>query len=918
MKLLSNTRIVKTVAAVALAGFSLSSAFAAPNYVLPPNSPLDSTVLDSASQILDNFNDGLALIELQLAVPTLATSGTAPTDEELYVAVAAAVGLPANAGSEKAIVQAAIAYRPGKLKNIITRVATLHPAAADEAVSAAAELLPDKAGDAAGAAIAGLIAATGQNSNFDSAADDAVLDTTLVFIEEVAKSAVAAATKAAPITTAPQAAYEEIGVAILSAVLTHAATSNAELYLDAVGRGVSSGVKTDGTGASKGAVAAALITSFNTNYAALATKENIVRLSLGLLKKSGDLEIAAVRDAIKGVTILAHDAAIDAAQKAISGVRSGAIIDEATFKAQLTAAEAAEAAAFVGGAGQEKAGNAKLYVQWALTDTDFTALTPTLADKQAVLAAAVGSKFANIGPVVANAILAGVGITAADALSAAIPAGIDLYAGKAVTSAYKAAPPADATASKAILGAAITAAQGAGYHRALADIAVAAAKGDKLNANALVEKAVDAVANGWEEAVAAAIVAVNPATEAAADAQAILKLGADEDGVDIATDIAAFGKTHKKSLFDEALDKYILNPSKARAVLFGAGAVDKTLAVPLLGAALRLKNGMSDTDAVLLNYAISLEKECEAGIRRGYEAAIDARDYPDNVFDLVDHKLITHPADAVYIIQGVVSARPEYAHFAAHAAGYRGHKVASKLGTALIRFAHMRVVDNDDPAAVAAISAGLITGVLEANLGTKEDATVRAGTSGLIKGTLAFVDEITLPTGDVKSGLIGSASTFQQANGDFDTVAAGGVTPAHSKGTAGVVTGAVAQTQRGGAASANLSTLSASVITAAAKAAKSKNHWLAIAQAAAQAAYFVGQFVGNTAFGDPADVTAIVAAFPVAGPATTTQLANAVKVGLELAAAGTVGAGAAGLTETAVKYQHHSGVGLPVTALTNL
>jgi hypothetical protein len=339
---------------------------------------------------------------------------------------------------------------------------------------------------------------------------------------------------------------------------------------------------------------------------------------------------------------------------------------------------------------------------------------------------------------------------------------------------------------------------------------------------------------------------------------------------------------------------------------------------------LRLKSG-GDTAAALENYAFALNKKARVNLKLAYEAATDALNYPDNIFDLVDHKILTNQKQAVDIISAIVAARPEYAHYAARAAAFRAPALVGKTAAAAVQFAHMRsnrtiagspVANPDDPAAVAAIAAAAVLGVKDAKLiPAKEDAAIKAAVGGLVKASLAFQNPaLAVSDPNKKAGLVGNAETFAEATGNgTDINDSANFNLRRSKGTAAVLTGAVAQLQvddptTPGNELASLNLLAKTAITAAAKAAKV--HSLAFAQAAGAAAAAVAA-AGGTVF---TDFAGIVGAFAgILGLPTPTALENAARFGANQFAAGVFGAGAAGI----LNYSHHSGLGAPVTDISN-
>jgi len=947
MKPLSNHRLTKFVAAAALAGISFASAYAAPNYVTPVNSPIDTTSLVSVSAPLNNFNGYLSAIQAKLDLnavtgdtvrtPNLG-GGVAVKDADFVAAVAAAVAADTAHAAE--IVSAGVQFKPGKAKDILKAVATGSPSVAPAAVAAAALVYSDKAADIATGAILGLIASSpsgANNGQMDDAASAIVNSSTRALIEKVAKAAVSATKGSLPVTTGPTSQQavraKEVAGKLLDAFLTDAASSNGELYLDDIGRGAVAGISGFPVGnVSASDIATEMLGKF-ASHGALNTEYNVTALAMGILNSS-------IINGLDGNGFVAVQAAIDAATTFDTGVDAGAKVQKylreqallgrtdsqliTDYQSKLTTADYDHIYAFITGASQFKIALAPSFVTASFTDTDKPAGAAfTNAMKQDIVRGATTANFGNVSQVVTNAITATGGLAPNLAVAAAIPAATDLESGLAVTAAIKngSGTPLSTSDAQGVLSAAITAAVTAGYQRALPDIALAAAKARKDIDNELVTTAVTGVPNGWEEAVAAHIIANNPNdavpsslnnNKQAAINAATGKLGADVSSVTLAVELAIRAKASAKTVFDDAIaslngatvaiNTTVSGAAKPRAVIFGAsaGAGNADQVVPLLAAAMRLKSG-GDTDADLLNYAISLNKKSEALIRAGFETAQDVIANPDNLFDAVDHKILTNPEAYLEITQAAVAARPEYAHYAARAAAFRTPDKVQNIATSAIQFANMRTNGADDPAAVAAISAATVLGLKDSQ-STKQTALMTAAITGLVKGCLLFTNNYGPSGKDDTNGLQGNTATFPEATGTGATVA--NVTLKRSKGTAAVLTGAIAQLQAEGATTLNA--LSTVAITAAGKA--MKNHALAFAQAAGAAAQAVAA-AGSATFTDFAGIAAAL----VAAGITDTGFANAAQVGAAQYTANIYGAGAAGIRN----YAHHSGLNAPVTSLFN-
>jgi hypothetical protein len=517
MKLALNAKTLAVVAA-AFAGLSLSSAYAAPQYTPGPESPLDATSLNSVSPLLNNFNDYISVIDAKLASGSLAVPGTPVLDVDFFNAVNAAI-LDDTAHAEQ-IVSAAVQYRPNKTKALLTAVAKANPTLAVAIVTGAANANPTKAGDVAAGAILGLIQAAGGSPDtvdLADAADATVIAETRERIESVAKSALAA-TKTATNQLASAVAVAE---SLMAGFLAETNVSNAELFIDDIGRGALNGVNNFAS-TTKSAVASAMLAKFVGTGAA--TGENVVNFAMGALKGTalvtGDSGFDQVALSLAGnatlngaITGLADAVAAGAkGQKAIRQALSGT--DLAAFNTSLTSDidTELELYAYTSGAVQALKSRGAAYVAAAFTDPDVTYTGDT--KQRAIVSAAVTSNFTATSKVVTAAITSGPNsLTPVAAVETAIAASTDLYSGAATTAAIKTiavGSPNEGTNAVAVLTAALEAAEDAGYSRAFADIASSAAKAKKLFDNDIVTAAINTVPTGWEEAVAAFIIAGNP------------------------------------------------------------------------------------------------------------------------------------------------------------------------------------------------------------------------------------------------------------------------------------------------------------------------------------------------------------------------------------------------------------------------
>ena len=915
-----------TATLAAFAGLSFAVAYAAPSYVPDANSPINATpLLNSSSTLLNNYDDYISVINAHLTgtdtlkLPTPGGS-TFPLFASYNAAVAAAAA--ADPAHVQQIVAAATQYRGGnyadKVKDIVKLIATNTPALAEDAVIGATAANPAKVADAASGAILGIILSTAAGTaDYGDIADGTVTLSTDAAIEKIAKAAVSA-TKKSPTSTPINAV--KVAQAITIAVKADGVT----LYLDALARGLVGGAASI-TPTSQADVAAATLDLMTGAYGNV---RSVAEIATGALKALpvGSAGYTAVLNALKGSTVgasyVASINAVDAAHQGLRNAPSGG--EGAALQTALTATYATQLEAFMIGAVENKSSKSADLVTALLTDPD--AGTPSNAVKQAVVGAAVRGKFSNAGKVTTAAINASSNaLSRSLTVAAAIPNATYDYAGAIAGAAVKTTTALSNTGTVGddqaddVASAALSAAVAAGYQGAINDIALQAAKAKKLEASAIVQTMItNADSAGWREAIVASAVLNNKADianikiGAAAGAAAAGSSNFEKASLALTADITLNAKTFNKVIFDSAVGDYFgldidVNgtPTPAtqftKAFLFGRGSVNSKIAGPLLALAMKYNTG-TETNASLLAIAKSIFKKNAPVLNIQYTIIQDALANPDQLFDLVDHETATNLAKySPDIAAAAAAARPEYAHIVARAASFRSPANAGKIGAAAITYAHMKsnrdasgapILDPNDPAAVAAISAATILGIKDAKLPTaptdKELAAVKAAAGALVKAAIGLDDNDT---------------TFRQSDGG-----AGTFVPSKAKGTAGAVTGIIAEIAGyGGSSTTTLSTLAATAITAAVKADKKSS--LEIAQAAAQALQFVYQLNGGV--GQISFEAAIVSALSAGG--AVGNIANAVHFGVTEAVALHYGAGAAGI----LNYAHRSGLLPAITSLEN-
>ena len=284
-------------------------------------------------------------------------------------------------------------------------------------------------------------------------------------------------------------------------------------------------------------------------------------------------------------------------------------------------------------------------------------------------------------------------------------------------------------------------------------------------------------------------------------------------------------------------------------------------------------------------------------------------------------KVLENPSFVADIATAGTVSIPKFSHFVAHAIAFNAPQQAYLAAAGILQHSLItattgtpgvdRLALGGRPAAVAAISAALTTGIVE-----NRDLSVadkRIALTNAVRSTVKALGP-TYTAYNAQPGSPVEDRLFKQSNGGVGTFTTG---PA--KGVAGAVTGFVAQL-----VNANDTTVSLDItkaLTAISAAVGSGGFKLDIAQAAAQA---FGWVSGQVA---PAGVATAIAnaVFAGYGPGhTLVQLTNAANFGLAQANGGGIGAvpgaGAAGLRWTTSDpfYSHKSASGDPVSPILSL
>jgi hypothetical protein len=356
-----------------------------------------------------------------------------------------------------------------------------------------------------------------------------------------------------------------------------------------------------------------------------------------------------------------------------------------------------------------------------------------------------------------------------------------------------------------------------------------------------------------------------------------------------------------------------------RALLYAASLAHPADAVGALAAAI---TRTTTSSATLTQDAISANRLKQANLTVAGEVAahIKTNGLATNLQAYIGEKVLENPSFVADIATAGTVSLPTFSHYTAHAVAFNAPQQAYLAAPGILQHSQItattgapgvdRLALGSRPAAVAAISAALTTGIVE-----NRDLTVTEKRNAL-RDAVRFTVTALGPTHANYNAQPGSPVAdlnFRQSNGGVGTFT---VQPA--KGVAGAVTGFVAQLVNSGdtSVSADITTALQSIAQATGAVFK-----LDIAQAAAQA---FGWVSGQVA---PAGVAAAIANAIFLGHApgaTLAQLTNAANFGLAEANGGlpgaVPGAGAAGLRETPADpyYSHKSASGKPVSNILSL
>ncbi len=326
--------------------------------------------------------------------------------------------------------------------------------------------------------------------------------------------------------------------------------------------------------------------------------------------------------------------------------------------------------------------------------------------------------------------------------------------------------------------------------------------------------------------------------------------------------------------------------------------------------------------ATLTQDAISAARTKQANLAVAGEVAgfIKTNGLATDIQAYIGAKVLENPSFVADIATAGTVSIPKFSHFVAHAIAFNAPQQAYLAAAGILQHSLItattgtlgvdRLALGDRPAAVAAISAALTTGIVE-----NRDLSVadkRIALTNAVRSTVKALGP-TYTAYNAQSPT--AAASFRTSNGGVGTF-----TTAPAKGVAGAVTGFVAQLVNSG--DMVVSDDITKALTAISAAVGSGGFKLDIAQAAAQA---FGWVSGQVA---PAGVAAAIANAVFAGYApgyTLAQITNAATFGLSEANGGVgptakPGAGAGGLRWTTSDpfYSHKSASGDPVSPILSL
>lgn len=403
-------------------------------------------------------------------------------------------------------------------------------------------------------------------------------------------------------------------------------------------------------------------------------------------------------------------------------------------------------------------------------------------------------------------------------------------------------------------------------------------------------------------------------------------------GVNLLTSLSAGGALAKYQATLAAVAT-VGNDARNLALLYAAELGNTGDAVGGL-AALIANTATNATD--LTTAAISANRLIRANLKVASDVAVYMKANPNgNIQAYVGHQILDNPSFTKEISVAATTVTPQWSHVIAHTVAFDAPKAVVDSISGI--FLHSRIpllngavnYVNDRPAAVAAITAALATGILENTITPTFTAADRklALQNSISKSMTAIVSGGFTSTSfnDATAG----PATFRQSNG-----IAGGSSPIKASGAAGAVTGFVAQLVTPNINAIDPDALGALTAAMAAAAQYTGGAFIYdIAQAAGQAFGWVSGVATSGAGAVVANqiANAINLGFPSWDLANPGKVLNAVNFGIDEAKGGEIGAnplrlpgaGAGGLRDIIFNaaspfYDHHTASGRPVSNIFSL
>jgi hypothetical protein len=955
-------RLAAVFAAALVMGLSAASVLAQGGYYPvspagPGNPPTGTPIVTAIAPELNLLETKLNAVSATLIVPPPAGK-TAATPAQITTAANQAA-LTVIAGGAPGVTLGSLAAQVvNYLPTTSAGSLSLRQAAVGQIATAIMSASGAKVADLT--AVANAVAAAAPDSTslhaflpsvYTAAAGDAVVAAS---VKDIAAAAIvsAASVPAAALPTALDASgvtsivADALNAISLSGVLTPA---NKTTYIKNV---VTSSIQSAPVAGSYALIdaAAAAATSINilpyyTGPAANWLTDAVTNAKNAVLAPTDEKLGAVAQGALRAVTTLAD---VGKVKLAISNPYTDALADaywaarNATVAAAPGAVVAAGAvtdphiaAALVAGGNVSKGGVAGAQILKAVLDAT-VALAP--GETQAIVAAAVGSAQQYAATIAGGAVATVNGsVTLKDIAQGGVFGAKVASAGSVAYTILQQAGAPSSVKSKAIVDGAIRGSVSVGAPQdAIADIVYQSAFFLRLEALAstvpadMADQAVKTVASLFGSsgptyiAAVAALAGDVPGYHRASILASALAADAGDDNSAISA-----GATLVQQIQTSTVDIYkntlaaftgAATKNQALATLYAAELANQNGAVASLAAAIKYFNygGILPGDvADFTAAAISSNRSQQTSLTIARDVAVHMTANPNDILDFVGKQIVANPAAGYVnaVATAAVVVVPEHSNYIAHAVAYNAPVNAYNAVSSIFQYSKINLLNGgsafvkDRPAAAAAISAGLTTGILE-------------------NTQLSVTDKKTALTNAINVAVL-AALGYQNMN-------AAGTAPANnllqytvsnplgvlqsSRGAAGAVAGFVAQMVKPADVALDADGITAAVLTAAGY--SGRLFMLEIAQAAGQAAGWIsGNLGGNTAVAALAIRTGMATALSLSGSTyTLAQIQGAVDFGFDQGKAGVPGAGAAGLRKdgTAPFYDHHSATGEPVSNMFSL